>query len=419
VTRVRRIGRDTFASLHVRNYRYYFIGQVISVSGTWMQRIAQAWLILDLTNNSGVAIGVEAGLQFLPMLLFGAWGGVVADRFDKRKLLYLTQTVAGLLALGLAVVVWADIATVAIVYAFSLLLGFVNALDNPARQTFVMEMVGRDDLPNAIALNSVVMNTSRVVGPAVGGLLIEAIGIAPCFFVNAASYLAVLYALWRMDASKLRPAPRVPRAKGQLREGFRYVWGDYRVRVPLLMMAVIGTLAFNYGVVIALISTETFDLGAGGFGVLTSVLGFGAIVGALAAASRKGVSYRRLLMLTFAMGVSILAAAAAPTLATEGIALFVMGVTSFAFVATANATLQLTSRPDMRGRVMALYAIAFLGSTPVGAPIIGWISGQYGPRVGFAVGGVAALVAGAVAAWSLARHREELARPVELTVATT
>jgi MFS family permease len=419
VTRVRRIGRDTFASLHVRNYRYYFIGQVISVSGTWMQRIAQAWLILDLTNNSGVAIGVEAGLQFLPMLLFGAWGGVVADRFDKRKLLYLTQTVAGLLALGLAVVVWADIATVAIVYAFSLLLGFVNALDNPARQTFVMEMVGRDDLPNAIALNSVVMNTSRVVGPALGGLLIEAIGIAPCFFVNAASYLAVLYALWRMDASKLRPAPRVPRAKGQLREGFRYVWGDYRVRVPLLMMAVIGTLAFNYGVVIALISTETFDLGAGGFGVLTSVLGFGAIVGALAAASRKGVSYRRLLMLTFAMGVSILAAAAAPTLATEGIALFVMGVTSFAFVATANATLQLTSRPDMRGRVMALYAIAFLGSTPVGAPIIGWISGQYGPRVGFAVGGVAALVAGAVAAWSLARHREELARPVELTVATT
>jgi predicted MFS family arabinose efflux permease len=295
----------------------------------------------------------------------------------------------------------------------------VNALDNPARQTFVMEMVGRDDLPNAIALNSVVMNTSRVVGPALGGLLIEAIGIAPCFFVNAASYLAVLYALWRMDASKLRPAPRVPRAKGQLREGFRYVWGDYRVRVPLLMMAVIGTLAFNYGVVIALISTETFDLGAGGFGVLTSVLGFGAIVGALAAASRKGVSYRRLLMLTFAMGVSILAAAAAPTLATEGIALFVMGVTSFAFVATANATLQLTSRPDMRGRVMALYAIAFLGSTPVGAPIIGWISGQYGPRVGFAVGGVAALVAGAVAAWSLARHREELARPVELTVATT
>jgi MFS family permease len=288
-------------------------------------------------------------------------------------------------------------------YIFSVLLGFVNVIDNPARQTFVMEMVGREELPNAVGLNSVVMNSSRVVGPAVGGILIEAIGLAPCFFINAASYAAVLFALFMMDGSKLMPAPRVPRAKGQLREGFRYVWSEPRVRIPLIMMAVIGTLAFNFQVVIPLMATDVFSLGAGGFGALTSVMGAGAICGGLAAASRRGVSYRRLLTLTFAMGVAILGAAIAPTLATETIALFLMGLASFAFIATANTTLQLTSRPEMRGRVMALYAIAFLGSTPVGSPIVGWLSAQWGPRMGFAVGGVAALLAGVVAAFALAR----------------
>jgi MFS family permease len=410
VTRVRRIGRQTFSSLKNRNYRLYFTGQIISVSGTWMQRLAQAWLILSLTNNNGFALGIESGLQFLPMLLFGAWGGVIADRFDKRRLLYFTQVAAGVLAFGLGLIVWAGAATVMIDYIFSVLLGFVNVIDNPARQTFVMEMVGREELPNAVGLNSVVMNSSRVVGPAVGGILIEAIGLAPCFFINAASYFAVLIALFLMDGSKLMPAPRVPKAKGQLREGFRYVWSEPRVRIPLLMMAVIGTLAFNFQVVIPLIATDVFGLGAGGFGLLTSVMGAGAIVGGLAAASRRGVSYRRLLILTFAMGIAILGAAVAPTLATETVALFLMGLASFAFIATANTTLQLTSRPEMRGRVMALYAIAFLGSTPVGSPIVGWISAQWGPRMGFAVGGVAALIAGVVAAAALRRlpaHRNE------------
>jgi MFS family permease len=388
MTRVRKLGRDTFASLRNRNYRLYFTGQVISVSGTWMQRLAQAWLILRLTNNNGFWLGVESGLQFLPMLLFGAWGGVIADRVDKRRLLYGTQTAAGLLALGLGLIVWHDAATLPIVFTFSLLLGCTNAIDNPARQTFVLEMVGREELPNAVGLNSVVMNTSRVVGPAVGGILIEAIGLAPCFFINALSYVAVIVALAMMNKSALMPAALVPKAKGQLREGFRYVWSEPKVRTPLLMMAVIGTLAFNFQVVIPLMSTKVFGLGAGGFGALTAVMGLGAVVGGLAAASRRGISYRRLLVLTFAMGIAILGAAVAPTLATEVVALFVMGLTTFAFIATANTTLQLTSRPDMRGRVMALYAIAFLGSTPIGSPIIGWISAVWGPRIGFAVGGV-------------------------------
>jgi MFS family permease len=414
VTRVRRIGRQTFASLKNRNYRLYFTGQIISVSGTWMQRLAQAWLILSLTNNNGFALGIESGLQFLPMLLFGAWGGVIADRFDKRRLLYFTQVAAGVLAFGLGLIVWAGAATVMIDYIFSVLLGFVNVIDNPARQTFVMEMVGREELPHAVGLDSVVMNSSRVGGPAVGGSLIAAIGLAPCFFINAAPYFAVLIALFLMDGSKLMPAPRVPKAKGQLREGFRYVWSEPRVRIPLLMMAVIGTLAFNFQVVIPLIATDVFGLGAGGFGLMTSVMGAGAIVGGLVAASRRGVSYRRLLIPTFVMGIAILGAAVAPTLATETIALFLMGLASFAFIATANTTLQLTSRPDMRGRVMALYAIAFLGSTPIGGPIVGWISQQWGPRMGFAIGGIAALLATAWAAWSLLRYRAEPAHRPEV-----
>jgi predicted MFS family arabinose efflux permease len=407
MTRVRRIGRDTFASLHNRNYRLYFTGQIISVSGTWMQRLAQAWLVLSLTNNNGVWLGVETGLQFLPMLVFGAWGGVIADRWDKRKLLYCTQTAAGLLAFGLALLVWTDTATLPIVFAFSLALGFTNVFDMPARQTFVMEMVGREDLPNAVGLNSVVMNSSRVLGPAVGGVFIQVVGLAPCFFFNALSFVAVLIALRMMDGSKLQKQPVVPRAKGQLRDGLRYAWSDRMVRVPLLMMAVIGTLAFNFTVVIPLMATDVFGLDAGGFGALTAVMGLGAVLGALGAASRRGVSYKRLIGLSLAMGVAILAAAVAPTLPLEVVAIFFMGMSSFAFIATANTTMQLTSRPDMRGRVMALYGIAFLGSTPIGAPIVGWISAQWGPRMGFAVGGVVALLAAGAAWWSLHNMREQ------------
>ena len=419
MTRARRLGKATFSSLHNRNYRLYFVGQIISVSGTWMQRLAQAWLILRLTHNNGFALGVESGLQFLPMLILGAWGGVIADRFDKRRLLYATQIAAGLLALGLGVIVAAGAATVLLDYVFSVLLGFVNVFDNPARQTFVMEMVGRDELPNAVGLNSVVMNSSRAVGPAIAGLVISGVGLAPCFFFNAASYLAVLLALWMMSADALQRVETVPRAKGQLREGFQYVWSDPMLRIPLLMMAVIGTLAFNFQVVIPLISTKVFGLGAAGYGDLTAAMGAGAVFGGLAAASRQGVSYRRLLGLTYAMGVSILLAAVAPSILTMVIALFAMGAASFAFIATANTTLQLTARPEMRGRVMALYAIAFLGSTPVGSPIIGLVCAVWGARAGFAVGGVAALVAGIVAWWSFTRVREQRAALSSITAHAT
>ena len=406
MTRVRRLGRDTFRSLHNRNYRLYFIGQTISVSGTWMQQLAQVWLILELTDKNGTAVGLVTAFQFLPMLVLGSWGGVLADRFDKRKLLFGTQIAAGILALALGIIVSAGVAAVWNVYLMSVLLGFVNVIDNPARQTFVLEMVGREDLPNAVSLNSVVMNSSRIVGPAIGATLIGLFGIAPCFYINAVSYLAVIAALAMMNTSSLHRLPRVERAKGQIREGFRYAWSERLVRIPLLMMAVIGTLAFNFQVVIPLIATKTFDAGVGGTGALLSTMGAGAVLGGLSVATRRGVSYRRLITLAMAMGVSILAAAAAPTVATEFVAIFAVGASAFAFIATANTTIQLTAAPEMRGRVMALYAIAFLGSTPIGGPIVGWVSQQLGPRAGFALGGIAAIVATAAAGWSIARHRD-------------
>jgi len=405
VTRVRRLGRNTFTSLHIRNYRLYFIGQTISVSGTWMQQLAQALLVLKITHKSGTALGLITAVQFLPMLFFGAWGGVLADRFDKRKLLYGTQIAAGLLALALAIIVSTGHAALWNVYLMSALLGFVNVVDNPARQTFVLEMVGREDLPNAVSLNSVVMNSSRVVGPAIAGLLITAFGFAPCFYINAASYVAVIVALSMMNPALLHRMPTVQRAKGQLREGLRYAWSEPLVRVPLLMMAVIGTLAFNFQVVIPLIAVKTFGGGAGATALLLSMMGAGAVVGGLSVASLRGVSHRRLLLLSMTMGVTIMVAAIAPTLATEAIAMFAMGGAAFAFIAVANTTIQLTSAPVMRGRVMALYAIAFLGSTPIGGPIVGWVSQQYGARLGFAIGGVATIIATVLAGWSLGRYR--------------
>jgi MFS family permease len=249
------------------------------------------------------------------------------------------------------------------------------------------------------------MNSSRVVGPAIAGVLIAVFGLAPCFYINAASYVAVIVALSMMDTSLLHRLPTVERAKGQLREGFRYAWSEPMVRIPLLMMAVIGTFAFNFQVVIPLIATKTFDKGAGGIALLLSAMGLGAVLGGLSVASRRGVSYKRLIVLSMTMGVTILIAAVAPSLAAEAVALFVMGASAFAFIAVANTTIQLTAAPEMRGRVMALYAIAFLGSTPIGGPIVGWISQAYGPRIGFAIGGVAAIGATAWAGWSLARHR--------------
>jgi MFS family permease len=397
VTSVRQATARTFRSLAVRNYRLYFAGQVVSVSGTWMQQVAQGWLVLRLTN-SGVALGTVTALQFLPVLLLGAWGGLIADRFDKRSLLIGTQSVAGVLALVLGLLTLTGDIRIWMVYVLAAALGCVNAVDNPTRQAFVREMVGPVDLPNAVSLNSVVMNTSRVIGPAVAAVLIVTVGLAPCFLINAASYLGVLVGLCLMRPQELLGTGTVAKAKGQLRAGLRYAWSTPELRNPLLMMVVIGTLAYEFQVTLPVMARFTFHGGAGAYGVMTSCMAAGAVVGGLAVASRERPTPRSLTVSAVAFGVLILGVAVAPNLAAALVLLVLMGGASISFIALSNSTLQLRSDPAMRGRVMALYAVAFLGSTPIGAPVVGAVAQAWGARAALALGGAATLVAAAATA---------------------
>jgi MFS family permease len=394
---VREATGRTFRSLSVRNYRLYFAGQVVSVSGTWMQQVAQAWLVLRLTN-SGVALGTVTALQFLPVLLGGAWGGVIADRFDKRRVLFGTQATAGLLALVLGLLTLSGDIQLWMVYVLAAALGCVNAVDNPSRQAFVHEMVGRADLPNAVSLNSVLMNAARVIGPALAAVLIVTVGLAPCFLINAASYAAVIIGLAMMRREDLLGTGTVARAKGQLRAGLHYAWSTPELRNPLLLMVVIGTLAYEFQVTLPLMARFTFHGGAGAYGLMTSSMAAGAVVGGLAVASRERPTSKGLTRAALAFGLLILGVAAAPSLAIEVAILVLMGAASIAFIAMSNSTLQLRSDPAMRGRVMALFAVAFLGSTPIGAPVVGAVAQAWGPRASIAIGGVAALVAAVVTA---------------------
>lgn len=404
MTAVRSAVHQTFSSLRIRNFRLYFVAQLISVSGTWMQAVAQAWLVLHLTG-SGVDLGIVVGLQFLPMLVLGPFGGLVADRVDKRRLLFLTQTAGGLLALVLGILVVTDTVVLWQVYLMASLLGVVNLFDNPARQTFMIEMVGRDDLPNAVSLNATLMNASRVVGPAIGGVIITVFGLGICFFVNAASYVAVIVGLAMMRTDELRPTEPVARARGQVRDGFRYVWGTPPLRNLLLAVALIGVFAYNFTVTLALLAKVTFHGGAGAYAILTSCMGAGAVVGGLLAAHRSRPTPRLLQVLALVFGGLLAAVAFAPTLLAADLLIVVMGAASLGFLATANATLQLTSDPGMRGRVMALYAMAFLGTTPIGAPLVGAIAQWTSPRMAMLVGAVATLVAAGLLMW---RHQAGL-----------
>jgi MFS family permease len=391
--RIREAGRRTFRAISVRNYRLYFTGQVISVSGTWMQTVAQAYLVLFPLHGTGLDVAIATSLQFLPLLLFGPFGGLVADRLDKRRVLYATQGAAGVLALVLGALVLTHSIHLWQVYLLATGLGVVNLFDNPARQTFVFEMVGADLLPNAVSLNSVLMNSARVIGPAIGGALIVTLGVATCFMVNAASYLAVIVALSMMNVSELHRRPGVARAKGQVREGFRYVWRTEDLRVPLLAMAVVGVFAFNFTVTLPLLAKFTFHGGAGLYSAFMVAMGAGAVAGGLFTAFRSSPSTRLLAWIAVVFGGSILAVALSPGTAVALVMLVVMGAAAIAFVATNNATLQLRSAPAMRGRVMSLNAIAFLGSTPIGAPLLGYVSDVTNPRVALVLGGAATLLA--------------------------
>jgi MFS family permease len=412
VTRVRLSVHRTFHALrHSRNFRLFFTGQAVSVTGTWMQMVAAAWLVLRLTN-SGVALGIDTALAFGPILLLGPLGGTLADRLDKRRILLATQVAFAVLALALWAIVAADVVELWMVYALSFLQGVVTSVDQPTRQSFFAEMVEPRDLPNAVSLNSAVMTGTRIVGPALAGVLIATVGMEWCFLLNAVSYLAVIAGLLAMRTEELRPQ-RASRTPGAIRNGLRYAWRTDELRRPLILMSVLFLFSFNYSVLIPLFAERTFDGDAGTLGLLFMVTGVGSLLGALVMAGRPHPSERRLATTAVGVGVVTLLVALAPTLPIAVAAMFPLGVASIAFFVTANSTLQLSSRPDMRGRVMALYGIVFLGSTPIAAPVAGWVGEHLGPRVGLAGGGVIALVTGLVGWWALARRTPAVAVALE------
>ncbi len=391
-----------FRSLKNRNYRLFAAGQVVSNSGTWMQRVAQDWLVLDLTHGSGAALGVTTGLQFLPLLLFGLYGGVLADRFRKRRLLMITQAVMGSLALVLGILAVTGSAEVWQVYALAFGLGIATVVDNPARQTFAVEMVGPGALSNAIALNSAIFNMARIVGPALAGVLIAVIGTGPVFLINSASFGAVLLGLYLMREDDLYVRERVPRAKGQLREGLRYVRARRDLVMVLIIVGFVAAFGMNFQVTIALISRGVFHSGASSFGLASTVFAVGALSGSLLSARRRRPRLRLLVIAGAGFGVLEIVTGFMPNYVSFLVMLVPTGLALLTFNTTANAVMQLSVPAVMRGRVMGLYMLVFAGSAPVGSPLIGWLAEVFGPRSGLMIGGVVSLcsVVGVVAVMS-------------------
>ena len=384
--------KRAFAALRYRNFRLYFVSQVISFSGTWMQSIAMSWLVLELTG-SGTALGAVLAMQFVPMLLLGPTGGVIADRVDVRRLLITTQSAAAVLALVLGLLTVTGTVELWMVYVLAACLGSVTALDNPARQTFVLEMVGREDLANAVTLQSVVVNSARALGPAIAGVLIVTLGVGQCFIANAVSYVAVIAALCSMRPDELLQSPRVPRARGQLRAGVSHVRHDPTLRTVLAMALVVGMFTMEFNVSLPLLADRTFHSGSTGLAIMTALMGVGGCVGGLVIAARGESTPRRLILMAGMFGVSMTALAIAPTAAFAYLVIPVVGAAMIGTLTSTNVLLQLNALPEMRGRVMALFSVAVIGSTPIGGPVIGWVGDQFGGRASIIVGAVAAILA--------------------------
>jgi MFS family permease len=409
MTRVMRVGHTTFAALSVGNYRRYYAGQAISLTGTWMQMTAQAWLVLTLTHSS-TALGVVIALQTLPVLLLAPYGGVIADRVDKRKLMIGLQSVMGVQALVLGLLTVTGSVRVWEIGLLAALLGLNNAFENPSRQSFMLELVGPEHLRNAVSLNSVLVNAARIVGPAVAGLMIATVGNGVCFLVNAGSFVAVVASLSTMVRAELHPTPPTPRARGQLREGLRYVRRTPALAVPLLMMGAVGCLTYEFQVSLPVMASRGLHVGASGFGFMTSAMGVGAVLGGLVIAARGKTGLRPMVMSAVVLGAAIGIAAAAPSLAVELGALGLAGAASISFMSTGNSTLQLAAEPAMRGRVMSLWFVAFQGSTPVGGPVVGWVMAAFGARAGLGLGAATCLIVAAAGWIAMGRHPQP-ARP--------
>jgi len=396
--------RTTFSSLSVPNYRLYFTGQSISLAGTWMQMTAQSWLVLVLTHSS-TKLGLVVALQTLPVLLLGPYGGVVADRVDKRKLMIVLQIAMGCQALALGLLTVFGVVRFWEVCLLAVILGLNNAFENSARQAFVREMVGRTELRNAITLNSVTVNAARAVGPAIGGVLIATVGVGVCFLVNAASFIAVVTSLIIMNTAALRPSPPAPRARGQLREGLRYAARTPDIAIPLAMMSLVGLLAYEFQVSIPVLARQTFHGGSEAYGFLTAAMGIGAVIGGLFTAARGRTGLRSMIIAGTGFGVAIIVCAVAPVIGLAYAAMLFVGWASVSFIAIGNSTIQLASDPSMRGRAIALWQVAFQGTTPIGGPLVGWIIATANPRIGLAVGGASCLAAAAGGCWLSQRYR--------------
>ena len=394
-----------FRSLRVRNYRLYASGQLISLTGTWMQRVAQDWLVLELTN-SGTALGIVTALQFGPSLVLGLWGGALADRGNKRKLLLATQSALAVIALALGLLDVAGVVAYWQVLVLALLLGVVNAIDTPVRQSFVVEMVGKEDLTNAVALNSTTFNIGRILGPAIAGVMITAVGTGWAFIANALSSVAVLTGLVMMRPSELYPAKPLRRARGQLRAGVDYVRGRLDLVLSMALVFMVGTFGMNFQITTALLAKHVFHRSAGGYGLLSTALAVGACLGAVLATRRNERPTPQFLLVVAAVfGVLEVVTGLMPDMLATAVLLVPTGLVMITLATAANSSVQLGVEPTMRGRVMALYLMCFMGGTPIGAPIIGWLAGVAGPRWGLIGGGViSGLSAVALAAWYARRH---------------
>jgi MFS family permease len=388
---LKRVSSTTFAALEIPNYRLYVSGQAVSLTGTWMQAAAQSWLVLKLTD-SATALGLIVALQTLPILVFGPYGGVIADRVNKRRAMIALQAVMGIQALILGLLTVTNSVTVWEIAVLAFILGLNNAFENPARQSFMMELVGSEHLRNAVSLNSTMVNVARVVGPAVAGVMIALVGTGWCFLINSVSFIFVISSLTRMDMSALNPVVPVERAKGQLREGLRYVRREPRLLLPLVMAAIVGCFAYEFQVTIPYMASHGLHVGATGYGFMSAAMGVGAVVGGLAIATRGRIGSASLIGAALAYGVFMTAAALAPSLPLALVAFMLVGAAGVAFMSQSNATLQMRAAPEMRGRVMALWFVSFQGSTPIGGPIVGAVMSAYGARAGLGLGAVACFV---------------------------
>lgn len=408
-------GRETFRSFQTRNFRVFFAGQIVSQAGNWLTRIGQTLLVLHLTDD-GLAVGIVTACEFLPMLLFGAWTGLVADRWNKRRLLIIVQSFAMLQSFAMAGLAFLDRPPLVAIYAIAFAGGCVFAFDLPARRAFVVELVEVEDVNNAISLNTAVMNLARVVGPALAGLLVTTVGYGWCFTIDAFTYVAVLTGLFLIDPTRLRAAPITAKAKGQVRAGLRYARSVPNVWIPLVVMAIVGVLAYNFQVVLPLVVTHTYGGSVGTYTILYSVFSVGSLVGALVAARRRTVTIATVVGTCTAFAASMFVFAAAPSLAWSFPVILVVGWASTYFMTAGTAIVQINSTPVMQGRVSSLQGIVLLGSTPIGAPLVGFICDRYGARAGLLVGGVAALVA---AGWGWAAGRTLRRAPVSVPTPLT